>query len=61
MEQVRNAATHYTIEEYMALEATSEVRHEFYRGEISAMAGATSIHNLIVLNCAFGLRSVFGW
>lgn len=59
MEQVSNTAIRYTVEEYMALEAASEVRHEFYRGEIMAMSGATSIHNLLVLNCAFNLRSVF--
>ncbi|SMB87806.1 protein of unknown function DUF820 [Hymenobacter roseosalivarius DSM 11622] len=58
MEQVRNAATHYTVEEYMALEATSEVRHEFYRGEIWAMAGATANHNTIALRCGARLLPI---
>ena len=35
----------YTIEEYLALEEKSEVRHEFYNGEIYAMAGRTINHN----------------
>jgi Uma2 family endonuclease len=39
---------HYTLEEYLALEAQSEIRHEFYQGEIFAMAGTSIQHNLIV-------------
>lgn len=46
----------YTVEEYMALEATADQRHEFYQGEIRAMAGATALHNEICLNCALGLK-----
>ena len=37
----------YTAEEYFALEAHSEVRHEFFDGEVFAMAGGTKSHNLI--------------
>jgi Uma2 family endonuclease len=29
----------YTVEEYFALEETSEIRHEYFDGEIFAMAG----------------------
>lgn len=32
---------HYTYAEYLALEASSSVRHEYWRGEIYAMAGGT--------------------
>ena len=46
----------YTAEEYLALERVSETRHEFYRGEIFAMAGATEAHNLIADNVTFALR-----
>ena len=38
----------YTVEEYLALEEKSEVRHEFYNGEIQAMAGGTLNHNLLI-------------
>ncbi|MBD2755771.1 Uma2 family endonuclease [Spirosoma validum] len=38
----------YTIEEYLALEEKSEIRHEFYNGEIYAMAGGTLNHNLLI-------------
>ena len=47
----------YTPEEYLALERESEFRHEFYRGEMFAMAGATVIHNQIALNVAANLMS----
>ncbi len=40
----------------MELEAHSDVRHEFFEGEVFAMAGGTVRHNTIVLNTAFALR-----
>ena len=46
----------YTAEEYFALEAHSEVRHEFFDGEVFAMAGGTIPHNLIKGNIVAGLR-----
>ncbi|WP_266362959.1 Uma2 family endonuclease [Tellurirhabdus rosea] len=49
----------YTVQEYFELEKTSELRHEFYRGEIFAMAGATLNHNEIVQNMTFALRDHF--
>lgn len=58
MEQVSNAPINYSVEEYMALEAASEVRHEFYRGEIWAMAGATANHNTIALRCGARLLPI---
>ena len=42
----------YTAAEYFALEARSEVRHEYFDGEIFAMAGGTKSHNLITQNIA---------
>ncbi|QJX47300.1 Uma2 family endonuclease [Hymenobacter taeanensis] len=42
----------YTVQEYQQLEVMSDVRHEFYRGEIQAMSGATADHNTIVLRTA---------
>lgn len=38
------ASKRMTFEEYVALEEKSDVRHEFYRGEVFAMAGGTPEH-----------------
>jgi Uma2 family endonuclease len=43
-------AKKWTEEEYLAFERTSETRHEFYEGEIFAMAGASRNHIFIVSN-----------
>lgn len=39
-----------TVAEYLAIEERSEVRHEFYDGEMFAMAGASRHHVIIVSN-----------
>ena len=39
-----------TVEEYFALEESSLEKHEYYKGEIFAMAGASINHNKIVRN-----------
>jgi Uma2 family endonuclease len=46
-----------TLEEYLAREAHSEVKHEYIDGQAYAMAGGSKAHNLISLNIALGLRS----
>lgn len=51
------AVTRYSVSEYLAREAASTVRHEFYRGEIFAMAGNTFQHNEILANLIHQLRS----
>ncbi|MFN8372185.1 MAG: Uma2 family endonuclease [Anaerolineae bacterium] len=38
---------HWTVEAYLAFEATSEIKHEYFDGEIYAMAGASPNHNRI--------------
>lgn len=38
----------YTVEEYLALEEKSEIRHEMLDGEMLAMAGTTLNHNELV-------------
>jgi Uma2 family endonuclease len=49
---MQKAALKYiTPEEYLAMEEASEERHEYYQGEIFAMAGASIAHNRIVKNC----------
>jgi Uma2 family endonuclease len=46
----------YTVEEYFALEEASNVRHEFFEGEVFAMSGANSVHNDIIQNFILTLR-----
>ena len=46
----------YTIEEYFALEETSEIRHEYFDGEIFAMAGTTLNHSRLASNIEFSIR-----
>jgi Uma2 family endonuclease len=48
--------THFTVEEWLALEESSPVRHEFYFGEIFSMAGGTTVHNLINGNIFSAIR-----
>lgn len=43
--------------DYLALEETSEVKHEYFDGEIFAMAGEKVVHGLIAANCIGELRS----
>lgn len=49
---VERVETHklLTVEEYLELEETSTVRHEYVAGTIHAMVGATKRHNRIVVN-----------
>ncbi|MBX3273013.1 MAG: Uma2 family endonuclease [Sandaracinaceae bacterium] len=45
-----------SLEEYVALDRTSEARWEYVDGEAFAMAGASPEHNLVVGNVAAALR-----
>jgi Uma2 family endonuclease len=38
----------WTVKEYLAFEMTSEIKHEYFNGEIYAMTGASTNHNRIV-------------
>ncbi|MCA0233814.1 MAG: Uma2 family endonuclease [Bacteroidetes bacterium] len=49
----------FSVEEYFALEEKSEIRHEFYYGEIIEMPGETTIANLIAGNIYVLLRILF--
>jgi Uma2 family endonuclease len=42
-----------TIDDYLALEQTSDRKHEYVGGEVYALAGASEAHNLIVSNLLF--------
>ena len=48
MRQPQVAEKKYTVSEYLKMEERSEIRHEYYDGEIFAMAGTTMNHNRIV-------------
>lgn len=47
----------YTVAEYLAREECSEVKHEFYRGELFAMSGGTFAHALIAANLLGSLKN----
>jgi Uma2 family endonuclease len=38
---------YWTVEAYLAFEATSEIKHEYYAGEMIAMSGASPNHDYI--------------
>ena len=40
----------YTLEEYLALERESEVRYEFWNGEVFSMSGGTIAHERVMRN-----------
>jgi Uma2 family endonuclease len=42
----------FTVEEYLAFEETSAVKHEYVGGRLYAMTGTTKRHNRIVFNIA---------
>jgi Uma2 family endonuclease len=46
-----------TPEEYLAIERDVPTKHEFYRGEMFAMSGASREHNLITGNIAASLHA----
>ncbi|MBE9047656.1 Uma2 family endonuclease [Pleurocapsales cyanobacterium LEGE 10410] len=50
-------SSNLTPEEYLQLEAASDIKHEYIDGEVYAMAGATDTHVTIALNIAILLRS----
>ena len=57
MSAQRKHQTSYTLDEYLEFENDSNARHEFYQGEIYAMAGTTPRHNAISLNVAVSLHA----
>lgn len=44
------AKSYPSIEDYLAIEESSEIRHEYLNGEIVAMTGASIVHNQIKQN-----------
>jgi len=49
--------THYTAEEYLALERSATYKSEFHDGHIYAVTGASRKHNLVTVNIAGELHS----
>jgi Uma2 family endonuclease len=47
---VRQSQRHYAIEQYFLIEEMSEVKHEYFDGEIFAMAGGSRDHDTIAGN-----------
>ena len=45
----------FSIAEYLQMEKASLERHEYYKGEIFAMAGAGARHNIISVNILVAL------
>jgi Uma2 family endonuclease len=50
-------AAYVSPEEYLRLEREAEFRHEYFQGEIRAMAGAGYTHNLICANLTIEIGS----
>lgn len=47
----------YTLEEYFALELSSDEKYEYFDGEVFNMSGASLNHEQIVANLIFSLRA----
>ncbi|MDB9474547.1 Uma2 family endonuclease [Dolichospermum circinale] len=47
----------FSVEEYLELEQISDIRHEYFAGEVFAMAGGSKEHNIISGNVYSPLRS----
>ncbi|BAZ47540.1 hypothetical protein NIES4103_01410 [Nostoc sp. NIES-4103] len=54
---MQSSITLFTVEEYLQLEQTSEIRHEYLSGQVFAMSGGSKEHNTITLNIASRVRS----
>ncbi len=47
----------YTLEEYVQLDESSDIRHEFINGQLYDMSGASDLHNEICYNLTFLLKT----
>ncbi len=64
MQQVTDTDSRYSLEEYIKLDETGMLRHEFYQGKLFVMPGETLLHNEICIRLLMLLTSVLqskGW
>lgn len=54
------SSTTMTVEEYLALEESSPVKHEYVDGHVYAMSGGTSAHDRIANNVRMALDAHLG-
>ena len=47
---MQSAINLLTVEQYLELEQTNEIRHEYLGGQVFAMSGSSKKHNLITGN-----------
>jgi len=50
MAEMSRRDVNYSLDEYFAIEEMSEIRHEYFHGEIFAMAGGSPEHSTIINN-----------
>ena len=50
----------YTLEEYFELEKNSEEKFEYWDGNVWSMSGASLVHERVVSNSIFHLRTILG-
>ena len=51
------APTYITEDEYWKMEQAALTKHEYFNGQIYAMAGASPVHNIIAMNAGASLTS----
>jgi Uma2 family endonuclease len=51
------ARSHLTVDEYLTWERVQPIRHEYFRGEVFAMAGGSVRHNALCASVIEALRS----
>jgi Uma2 family endonuclease len=56
----RAARPRWTVEDYLAMERTSEVRHEYIDGEVYALAGGTRAHGRLAIRLGGLLDAALG-
>lgn len=56
----RSRLHRYTYEDYVAVEQVSSTKHEFFDGEIYAMAGGTEEHSALSAEMVWQLRNAVG-
>jgi len=64
MQQIKDIDKVYSVEEYIKLDETGMLRHEFYNGKLFDMPGETLLHNEVCIKLLMLLTStlkVNGW